>query len=654
MIAHFLAVGRVRPCRDSVPTMRLSFGPNDEEAFFAARDRLASRFESSARGPDLGWVAAQILDLKWGYLDGDLTRWLPEEIEEILLELVPAKVMLEPEDLDLVIDGFAGFLRFLADESILPRDQSARLADLVERLAPRFRRTALDEANWSPGKRLWSLARSEGVDPSDPEAVQRFMDDFNRRPWAERDAVLGPLPDRHLPRTTPPEPLPPVALRPRDELEAAARGSVWYERLCRLVGYVGDGLPLTQRGNLTLAHGKALVGVLGTRDRFDEAIGDRVFKTRSSADLSELDLAFRVAIGSGMLRRRGGRVLPGPGAGWVGDPLAVMYQAWLALLTVVGPTQHRYRGHHYGWDWYAPELDASLVGILVEMYRYGAIPMDEMAQDLWDHLLDVYDLEDVPADKLAFHRGLVDSSLRRAFDLLGELSMVEVEGVVEVPNRYRGTDRTGGTAALTPLGTWAMQRFAAHFTSAPVVGSRRESGAAELLRAVSDRPEAEAVAEIDAWVEHRGDGAAAALVEALPTLDATGRGLGFRALLRLGPGAAAAVERLAADPDLAAYATVWRVDSLTAAPEEMDCAGDPERFVRLLGAALDLWGPTAAVAAWAGPAAGGEGLVAMLEGAWRVRRPETDEVLAAIGREHPDKVIAAAARKALFKHRSSG
>ena len=44
----------------------------------------------------------------------------------------------------------------------------------------------------------------------------------------------------------------------------------------------------------------------------------------------------------------------------------------------------------------------------------------------------------------------------------------------------------------------------------------------------------------------------------------------------------------------------------------------------------------------------------MLDEAWRVKRPETEQVLAAIGTEHPDKVIAKTARKALFKHRSSG
>jgi len=84
----------------SVHNVRMRYGPDDEDAFFAARDELTTRFELSPGGHELGWVAAQVLDFKWGYLDGDLSRWEPEEVEEILLGLFPAKVMLDPDDLD--------------------------------------------------------------------------------------------------------------------------------------------------------------------------------------------------------------------------------------------------------------------------------------------------------------------------------------------------------------------------------------------------------------------------------------------------------------------------------------------------------------------------------------------------------------------------
>jgi hypothetical protein len=40
--------------------------------------------------------------------------------------------------------------------------------------------------------------REEGFDPTDNEAVQAWMKDFNSRPFEERDAILGPPIDRRL------------------------------------------------------------------------------------------------------------------------------------------------------------------------------------------------------------------------------------------------------------------------------------------------------------------------------------------------------------------------------------------------------------------------------------------------------------------------
>jgi hypothetical protein len=34
---------------------------------------------------------------------------------------------------------------------------------------------------------------AEGIDLGDPDAVQRWIDDFNCRPIEERDAILGPM-----------------------------------------------------------------------------------------------------------------------------------------------------------------------------------------------------------------------------------------------------------------------------------------------------------------------------------------------------------------------------------------------------------------------------------------------------------------------------
>ena len=234
--------------------MTYHFGPEQENAFNVARDELTTRFERTPAGRDLGWVAAGVMDFKWGYLDGALDRWTPEDIEEILLGLYPAKVIMDPEDLDLIPTGFASFLLFLGEEGIARPVEVGIAAEVVERLRPHFHAAAMDDTNWSVGKRLWSVAQSEGVEFGDPDAMQRFMEDFNQRPFEDRDAILGP-PMMPAGLATPRdriEPLPPIVLPPLDELEKAALATVWPERVRRLVDFI-----LSEEVERTLAHARS-------------------------------------------------------------------------------------------------------------------------------------------------------------------------------------------------------------------------------------------------------------------------------------------------------------------------------------------------------------------------------------------------------------
>ncbi len=498
---------------------------------------MVARFEQSPGDAELGWLASQILDFKWGYLDADLRRWDPNDIAEILLGLYPAKVILDTEDLGTVVKGFASFLRFLGAEGVLAIDESHALGDLADALEPEFRSAALDERNWSMGKRLWNQAQSEGVDIADPDSVQGFMDDFNARPFLERDTILGPPPglDASSLETTLVGALPPVVLPPVEELEEAAAETVVFSRLRRLVDYVGDGRALTGRGNLKLADGEVLVDLLETEDRFNPVFGDRVFKTVSTTELAGVDLTYRLALATRMLIQKGKKVVPGPNVDWVGDPLAAIYGAWLGLLRTVGPTQYFYGDDTYGWGWFAENFDEAIPMFLVDLYRDGETPIEEGADRMWDYLANIYELDDFPQDKIDFHQDLVRNSLRWAFSRLAELGSVEVSGVTTTPTSYGGAVTSGGTVGLTPLGKWAVQRFASRITSAPVVGELRYATARDLLEAVSDIPEQVAIAEIDVWIDHHGEEAALELVEALPGADETGRGLAFRALLRIGP-----------------------------------------------------------------------------------------------------------------------
>ncbi len=625
------------------------FGLDDEEAFEAAARRLRDAFAATTEGADLGWVAEQVLEFKWSYLDGDLGRWSPDDVVEILLELYPRKVVLEGGDERQVIRGFAALLRYLGETDVLDDAASANgLARGVEDLAGVFVDAMADETRWGTGKRLVGAMANDGVDVTDQAATGEWIQRFNRRSFAERDMTLGPSLTGQLGGMLLGA-MPAVRRAPRETLAAAAADTVWWRRVSQLVEYVGAGRPLTDRGNLRIADGKALVSLLDTADRFDPEVAGKVFKTRSTAALSEVDLTYRLAVEAGLLSVDGRRVGPGRNAEqFLGDRLDGWYALFLCLLQRVGPVQHRWTGDNYGWGWYAEDLDAQLPMLLTDLYRAQApAALDEMAGGAWERLLDTYDLDDVPADKLDFHRGLVARAVRYAMVRLFELGVVELtEDAQQDPG-----DVLRGEVRLGELGRYATQRLISRSAEAPILGALAECDATDLLKRAADLPESLARDEIDGWIaDHRPDGLRE-LVAAMVSADDTGRGLAFRALLRIGPDAADAVNRLADDEQLRHYYTLWRVDTLIAKPDET-AASSPEEFIRLLHAVLDIWGANA-LSAWVAPTAGPDGVDAMLDQCWRVRCTETGPVLAAIGSHHADKAVAKAARKSLFRYNSS-
>lgn len=94
--------------------------------------------------------------------------------------------------------------------------------------------------------------KAEGVVLGDQASMDAWMEEFNQRPRAERDQVLGPS-------AYPPEPMGkrppflPVTLPTDDELEQALTRAPFLYQLIGLVDYIGKGKALTQTGNLKLA-----------------------------------------------------------------------------------------------------------------------------------------------------------------------------------------------------------------------------------------------------------------------------------------------------------------------------------------------------------------------------------------------------------------
>jgi hypothetical protein len=178
------------------------WSPESEEDYEVARSELKSRFAqwlavvgAESHGDD----GEAPIHYKWAYVDGHLTRWRCRDLDEVYLELHPAKVMIEDDDLDEVLEEAKNFIGFLDETGLLDPDSDPAdvLVEHLDAIEEQFRHNMADVSRSSFGKRLWMTAQAEGVRLDDQPSLNAFIADFNARPIAERDAILGPgLPPR--------------------------------------------------------------------------------------------------------------------------------------------------------------------------------------------------------------------------------------------------------------------------------------------------------------------------------------------------------------------------------------------------------------------------------------------------------------------------
>ena len=181
------------------------WSPESEKDYEVARRALKKRFAqwrtSVGAAPDKDAGEAPI-HYKWASLDGHLTRWSCTDLDEVYLELHPAKVMVDDEDLGDVLEEAKAFMTFLDETGLLAPDSEPAdvLLEHLDAIEEQFRHNMADVSRYSFGKRLWTSAQAEGVRLDDQASVEAFMADFNARPRTEREAILG-RGSGHPPRT---------------------------------------------------------------------------------------------------------------------------------------------------------------------------------------------------------------------------------------------------------------------------------------------------------------------------------------------------------------------------------------------------------------------------------------------------------------------
>jgi hypothetical protein len=443
-----------------------------------------------------------------------------------------------------------------------------------------------------------------------------------------------------------PDALPPIRLRPADELAATARTAPVPQQLAKLAAWVGkDGREVDEDGDLTEAGVTEAAKALGV-------------------DADDLATLWDYALAVEWLvfdEDDEDRVVPGETADdWAADGDEGVLAAWASTFAaVVGETLERYGPE---WDEDDPEDDepefdfvgqGMAIAILLFLARREGLSADEFAEVLWENAYGGHDEDDEDAHaEIAETREEWESeygdAARLLLDKLAEtLAITEDDGLIR----------------LTPLALAALrdQLLEAGVEIPLLPQTAAELSGTELLDMAAGVTDAEWEDEADAWVAAHGELVAARdLLELAAEADPGERMLAVAAVTRIGAAAEPAWRESLAVPQVRAYAKVALAARLVGIggesgadlPVELDMTPEDLAWVAtdLLTLAIDDEFPDPeylAVSFREAVPAGREQMY--FDGVARAFHPDSLEVLEHLGQFHPDRAVAKAARTAAHR-----
>jgi hypothetical protein len=183
----------------------------DEDALRAEVDELVDElgawcddqgFEDELRSRVV-YAGGCMGDFRAFYCDGRVAAWNPVDLEAFLFDFVPRKVGLDDEDVGRFPGAVAEVLRFLGETGRLDSRQAGDLGGLALAARDEFVEAATDPSSWGLAKGMFAAMTAAGVDPTDDDAVQAWIDMFNSQPREERERLMPALGDLPLPAGPP-------------------------------------------------------------------------------------------------------------------------------------------------------------------------------------------------------------------------------------------------------------------------------------------------------------------------------------------------------------------------------------------------------------------------------------------------------------------
>jgi hypothetical protein len=587
-----------------------------------------------------------LLDLMRDYLGIDTPADLGRgDLEELLLRVYPRKItVLDRADTEDTIPAVRDFLAYLAESGEMTAGAVRQLERELDGIAPRFADAVMDPSNWGTARSFVQAMAADGVDMGDQAAIDRWIAAFNARA-DPADGMFGAgeddgediglkeafgLPDR----------LPPMRLPAEAELAGMARDAPLPGRLRALAAWLGTGRVVTENAELGDGDAAEATAALG--------LGVR--------DIPRLDYYWHLALDAGFIEldEDETHAIPGEAAqAWqdgdddevldIWEMLFALVMDTLEVIASLDPRRSR-------------ELDffgqGAALAVTLFLARPDGLAVTEVSEVIRDAAVD----ELAPA-----HAEKTWQSWVRAH---GDPARLLLDQTVAVGAVRISDSENGDLARLTPLGLAAIRtQLADSEVEVPLLPPADQMTAADLLAMADSASEEEFEAETAAWLAHRTpESAAEHLLSAAAESDPASRMLAVGVVTEFGARAEAAWRDALGQVQLRGYAKI-ALAALAGGDPAGDLAADlnltPDDLAWMLtdGLVLDGWAELDDDAE-DDPAAVGERLraaipagqeAAVFEIMARVPHPDAASVLTVIGRHHPDKKIAKAARKSGYK-----
>jgi hypothetical protein len=185
-----LLAARMRSLVDEPPKVPRDHKPLPERE----RQGLIDEYLRSDHATGLGAedsILHHALVFRCDYSDGDPLRWSPIAVEMFMLDFLPRKATLDAIEIRNLPSVLKAWVRFALEKRGLEERWIRETETAVDRWTTEFRKEVTDPDRFGPAKAIGQAMMASGIDLTDQSAVNGWIEEFNQRPFDERDEFLG-------------------------------------------------------------------------------------------------------------------------------------------------------------------------------------------------------------------------------------------------------------------------------------------------------------------------------------------------------------------------------------------------------------------------------------------------------------------------------